>query len=80
LAQPDLGSAGGITAVKKIATIAETHYVLMTPYVWGGPIITAAALHIGKTAISSYRIDRALALSWTNPALKDTGSDNKDSA
>lgn len=44
--QPDLGSAGGITAVKKIASLAEANYVLLAPHVWGGPIITAAALQI----------------------------------
>lgn len=46
VAQPDLGSAGGITATKKIATLAEANYVLMAPHVWGGPIITAAAVQI----------------------------------
>jgi 2-dehydro-3-deoxyphosphogalactonate aldolase len=46
VAQPDLGSAGGITATKKIATLAEANYVLMAPHVWGGPIITAAAIQI----------------------------------
>jgi galactonate dehydratase len=46
VAQPDLGSCGGITACKKIASLAEAHYVLMAPHVWGGPIITAAALQI----------------------------------
>ena len=45
-AQPDLGSCGGITACKKIATLAEASYVLMAPHVWGGPIITAAAVQI----------------------------------
>ena len=45
-AQPDLGSCGGITACKKIATLAEARYVLMAPHVWGGPVITAAALQI----------------------------------
>ena len=45
-AQPDLGSCGGITACKKIATLAEVNYVLMAPHVWGGPVITAAALQI----------------------------------
>ena len=45
-AQPDLGSCGGITACKKIATLAEANYVLMAPHVWGGPIITAAAQQI----------------------------------
>ncbi len=46
VAQPDLGSCGGITACKKIASLAEAHYVQMAPHVWGGPIITAAALQI----------------------------------
>lgn len=45
-AQPDLGSCGGITAAKKIATLAEANYVLMAPHVWGGPIITAAAVQL----------------------------------
>lgn len=45
-AQPDLGSCGGITAAKKIASLAEANYVLMAPHVWGGPIITAAAIQI----------------------------------
>jgi 2-dehydro-3-deoxyphosphogalactonate aldolase len=46
VAQPDLGSAGGITATKKISTLAEANYVLMAPHIWGGPIITAAAIQI----------------------------------
>jgi len=46
IAQPDLGSCGGITASKKIATLAEAKYVLMAPHVWGGPVITAAAIQI----------------------------------
>jgi 2-dehydro-3-deoxyphosphogalactonate aldolase len=49
VAQPDLGSAGGITGTKKIATIAEASYVLMAPHVWGGPVITAAAVQIDAT-------------------------------
>ena len=46
VAQPDLGSCGGITACKKIASMAEAYYVLLAPHVWGGPVITAAALQI----------------------------------
>ncbi len=34
------------TACKKIAALAEAHFVVMAPHVWGGPIITAAALQI----------------------------------
>ncbi len=48
-AQPDLGSCGGITGCKKIATLAEANYVLMAPHVWGGPVITAAAMQIDAT-------------------------------
>lgn len=46
VAQPDPGCCGGITATKKIATLAEANYVLMAPHVWGGPVITAAAVQI----------------------------------
>ncbi len=45
-AQPDLGSCGGITAAKQISALAEASYVLMAPHVWGGPVITAAAMQI----------------------------------
>jgi galactonate dehydratase len=44
--QPDPGSCGGITELKKIAGIAEGDYAQMAPHVWGGPVITAAALQI----------------------------------
>lgn len=48
-AQPDTGSCGGITGAKAIATLAEAHYVLMAPHVWGGPLITAAAVQISAS-------------------------------
>ena len=47
--QPDLGSCGGISECKKIAAIAEGYYAQMAPHVWGGPVITAAALQIDAT-------------------------------
>lgn len=59
IAQPDLGSAGGITAVKKIAAIAETHYVVLAPHVWGGPVITAAALQI-DASIPNFLIQESI--------------------
>lgn len=45
-AQPDLGSCGGVTAAKQISALAEANYVLIAPHVWGGPVITAAAMQI----------------------------------
>lgn len=62
VAQPDLGSAGGITAVKKIAALAEANYVLMAPHVWGGPIITAAALQI-DASIPNFLIQESIGTS-----------------
>ncbi len=59
IAQPDLGSCGGITACKKIATLAEANYVLMAPHVWGGPIITAAAVQIDAN-ISNFLIQESI--------------------
>lgn len=45
-AQPDLGACGGISAGKKIATLAEANYVQMSPHVWGGALILAAAIQL----------------------------------
>jgi L-alanine-DL-glutamate epimerase-like enolase superfamily enzyme len=47
--QPDLGSCGGISECKKIASAAEGYYAQMAPHVWGGPVITAAALQIAAS-------------------------------
>jgi 2-dehydro-3-deoxyphosphogalactonate aldolase len=62
VAQPDLGSAGGVTAVKKIAALAEANYVLMAPHVWGGPVITAAALQI-DASIPNFLIQESIGTS-----------------
>ncbi len=58
-AQPDLGSCGGITAGKQIAALAEAHYVLMAPHVWGGPVITAAAIQL-DAAIPNFLIQESI--------------------
>lgn len=58
-AQPDLGSCGGVTAAKQIAALAEAHYVLLAPHVWGGPVITAAAMQI-DAAIPNFLIQESI--------------------
>lgn len=58
-AQPDLGSCGGVTAAKQIAALAEAHYVLMAPHVWGGPVITAAAMQL-DAAIPNFLIQESI--------------------
>jgi galactonate dehydratase len=44
--QPDIAHFGGILNTKKLAAWADTYYVLMAPHNVGGPIATAAALHL----------------------------------
>lgn len=44
--QPDIGMAGGITEVKKIAAYAETYDLYVQPHNCHGPIATAAAAQI----------------------------------
>jgi galactonate dehydratase len=44
--QPDIGHLGGIAETRKLAATAETHYVLVAPHNVGGPVLTAANLHL----------------------------------
>ena len=46
IVQPDLMHAGGISEVKRIAALADTHYVAVAPHNSGGPIVTLAAIHL----------------------------------
>ena len=44
--QPDLMHAGGFTEIRKIAAMADTYYIPVAPHNPGGPICTAAAMHL----------------------------------
>jgi galactonate dehydratase len=44
--QPDVGHLGGILETRKLAATAETHQVLVAPHNVGGPVLTAANLHL----------------------------------
>ncbi len=46
IVQPDITQCGGISEARKIAAWAESHYVLVAPHNVGGPVSTAAALHL----------------------------------
>jgi len=46
LIQPDIAQAGGILELKKIAAMAEAHYVGVQPHNCYGPIATVASLHL----------------------------------
>jgi galactonate dehydratase len=46
--RPDLGRHG-VTQVRRIAAVAEPYYVAIAPFHDGGPIATAAALHLAAS-------------------------------
>jgi galactonate dehydratase len=50
--QTDITHSGGLLEAKKLAGTAETHYLLMAPHNVGGPISTAANLHLAATTVN----------------------------
>ena len=44
VAQPDIGSCGGLSAGRHILALAQAHGVMVNPHVWGSAIAQAAAL------------------------------------
>lgn len=53
--QPDIGLCGGFTETKKVCDYADLYGVAIQAHVCGGPIATAAALHL-ETAIPNFVI------------------------
>jgi galactonate dehydratase len=47
--QPDLVHAGGITEVRKIASMADTYYVTVAPHNSSGPICNLATMHLAAS-------------------------------
>ncbi|MDA1258315.1 MAG: mandelate racemase/muconate lactonizing enzyme family protein [Chloroflexi bacterium] len=60
---PDTIWTGGISEVKKIATMAEAYYIPIAPHVVpGGPIELIAAAHVVSTIPNFYRLEHAQSL------------------
>ncbi|MEZ5863872.1 MAG: enolase C-terminal domain-like protein [Geminicoccaceae bacterium] len=56
--QPDLMHAGGITEVRRIASLADTWYVPVAPHNPGGPICTVAAMHLAASIPNFYILEQ----------------------
>lgn len=71
--QPDVTHAGGITEVKKIAAMAETHYINVAPHNPLGPICTAASVHL-DFAIPNFGIQEVVRhqAEWIGEVLPST--------
>ena len=61
--QPDICVVGGLTEMRKIATLAEAHYVTVAPHNPMGPLATAVNLHFSAAQanfkILEYRLPTA---------------------
>ncbi|HET7882314.1 MAG TPA: mandelate racemase/muconate lactonizing enzyme family protein [Acetobacteraceae bacterium] len=54
---PDVTWTGGITELKKIATLAETFYVPVSPHDASGPINVVAGAHVMMSTPNFYRLE-----------------------
>ncbi|MGF6230180.1 galactonate dehydratase [Inquilinus ginsengisoli] len=54
---PDVTWTGGISELKKIATLAEAYYVPISPHDASGPINVTAGAHVMMTVPNFYRIE-----------------------
>jgi galactonate dehydratase len=62
--QPDTGRAGGITQMRKMAAMAESHFITMAPHSGSlGPIAEYAALHVMATIPNALMLER-LEFDW----------------
>jgi galactonate dehydratase len=55
--QCDLVNCGGITGLKKIAAMAEAHYVSMAPHNPNGPVATMMNLHFAAGVPNYYQLE-----------------------
>lgn len=57
--QPDTGRAGGITQMRKMAAMAEAHYITVAPHSGSlGPVAEFAALHVMATIPNALMLER----------------------
>jgi galactonate dehydratase len=59
IVQPDSGRAGGLTQMKKIAAMAEAHYMMVAPHSGSlGPVAEFAALHLLAAIPNGFLLER----------------------
>lgn len=62
--QPDLSHAGGITEVKKIASMAEAYDVALAPHCPLGPIALAACLNVDATCYNAVIQEQSIGIHY----------------
>ena len=62
--QPDLSHAGGITEVKKIASMAEAYDVALAPHCPLGPIALSACLQVDATCYNAFIQEQSMGIHY----------------
>jgi galactonate dehydratase len=75
--QPDIGHAGGLSELKKIAAMAETYYVGIAPHNPYGPINTMAALHL-DACTPNFLIQEGGHATWYDSVLTEPFPGQRD--
>ena len=71
IAQPDLMYAGGITEVRKIATIADTFQVPISPHNTKGPIGIIAAAHLMASIPNVAPMEFVTGIDWRDEIITE---------
>lgn len=69
IAQPDLMYAGGITEVRKIAAIADTFHVPISPHNTKGPVGIAAAAHLMASIPNVAPMELVTGIDWRDEII-----------
>ena len=69
---PDVTWTGGISELKKIATMAEAYGIPISPHDASGPVNVLAGAHVGMTVANFYRLEaRRMTLDSYNVLLEE---------
>ena len=71
IAQPDLMYAGGITEVRKIAAIADTFHVPISPHNTKGPVGIIAAAHLLASIPNAAPMEFVTGIDWRDEILTE---------
>lgn len=74
----DIGQVGGILETKKIAAMAEAHYLQISPHVYGGPLIGAASVQIATCCPNFLIMESIEQFKWFHGELLDTPLEWRD--
>ncbi len=62
--QPDLSHAGGITSVKKIASMAEAYDVALAPHCPLGPVALSSCLQVDATSYNAFIQEQSIGIHY----------------